>query len=229
MRAILALASCLSVLAIPAMTRADSLFLTDLFVRSGQSESIIAPLTVFGGVTTTLTWSGLVEMTVSNVGVRDPNTGNMVDAFYEFGPSNSSVPTPINTTHGLRVSFAGCAAAIECAAPTILRVVRFVDQVGFVSPVPNWPLDPGSEAFAVMPYSAAHAYHYVVDFGPIPGFLTLGDGDGLVFDNSGQFDITLYSVTPTPEPSVMFLLSSSFVLVGGTAAFRRLEMLRSRS
>ena len=120
----------------------------DAFVRTGQSETVVAPLAVFGGATTVGKWSGLVEVNVSGTGVRDPSTGNQVDAFYEFSPATPSIPDASNNTLGLRVSFAGCAAAIECGAPTILSVVKFVNQVGFVTPLSNWPRDPGPAAFA---------------------------------------------------------------------------------
>src|SRR5262249_46358696 len=83
---------------------------TDSFVRTGKSESLIAPLNIFGGITTSTQWSGFIEFDVSGVGVRDPNTGNGVDAFYEFNPLAPG--QPVSPTHdwGLRLSFTGCAA-----------------------------------------------------------------------------------------------------------------------
>jgi hypothetical protein len=213
----------------PTLAAAASFDVSDFFVRTGEVESLTAPLTVFGGTTTTLAWSGLIEVKVSNVGVRDPSTGNQVDAFYEFNPANPSTPTPTNRTHGLRNSFAGCAAAVECGAPTILSLVRFVDQVGFVTPLANWPLDPGPAAFAVMPYSPAHTYDFVVNIGPIPGSLTLGDGDGGVFDNSGQFDIQLFGVSSaTPEPSTILLFGSGLAGLSGAVWRRRGRALSGR-
>jgi hypothetical protein len=49
-----------------------------------------------------------------------------------------------------------------------------------------------------MPYRGDHTYHFVIDVGSESRFLTLGYGDGGVSDNSGQFDIQLFSVQPLP-------------------------------
>jgi hypothetical protein len=48
----------------------------------------------------------------------------------------------------------------------------------------------------IVPYNAAtHTYRFVIDVGATPKFLTLGDGDGGVFDNSGQYSVQLFAVT----------------------------------
>jgi hypothetical protein len=181
-------------------TSSASVFVESNFSRTGQTESLIAPLTQFGGVTTTQQWSGLVEVILSGEAVNNPPTGLHVDPFWAFFPSNPSVIQGTGTR--FRLSFSGCATSFECGAPDIVLFMSFVDGVGFVDP-PNVPtLDPIPVETvipilqSIIPYSTSHTYRFVIDIGPEPKFLTLGDGDGGVFDNSGQFNIQLFSVTP---------------------------------
>ena len=65
--------------------------IADHFFRTGQTESLVAPFTVFGGTTTTQQWSGLVEVEVSGFGFSTP--GSLTDA---LGPGASPL------FHGLR-------------------------------------------------------------------------------------------------------------------------------
>jgi hypothetical protein len=155
-------------------------------------------LTQFGGVTTSQPWSGLIEVIVSGEAIENPPTGQHVDPFWAFSPSD---PGNIQGTgHRFRISFTGCAASVECSAPDIVLFMKFVDGVGVVSP-PNVPsLDPIPLATvipilqSIVPYTTSHKYHFVIDIGSTPKFLTLGNGDGGVSDNSGQFNIELFSV-----------------------------------
>ena len=48
----------------------------------------------------------------------------------------------------------------------------------------------------MMPYGTDHACHFVIDIGATPGTLTLGYGDNGVYDNSGQLDLQIFTVTP---------------------------------
>jgi hypothetical protein len=197
------------------------------FFRTGQSESLTTQLTVFGGTTTTQQWSDLIEVIVSGVGVNNPPTGLQVDPFWAFSPNDPS--SVLGTGHRFRLSFTGCAASFECGAPDIALFMRFVEGVGFVNPPNVTTLDP-VPLLAVMPilqsivpYTTTHAYHFVMDVGPGAKRLTLGDGDGGVFDNSGHFTAQLFSVeriAALPEPSTLALFGSGVLLLA-TVCFRR--------
>jgi hypothetical protein len=163
------------------------------FTRTGQKESIISSWSVFGGKTTLQQWSGLVEVIVSGFGVNVPASGVLEDAFYPIDPAVPDVPIQgpgILPPQGLHLSFTGCAATEECGAPRIETFLVYVDGVGFVKP-PETTID----AFLqTIPYSPQHVYRIVIDTGAVPHFLTLGHGDGGVFDNCGHFAIQLFSV-----------------------------------
>jgi hypothetical protein len=66
--------------------------LDGIFTRTGKSESFAAPLTVFGGTTTTQQWSGLIEVILSGQAVNNPPTGLHLDPFWAFSPSNRPSP-----------------------------------------------------------------------------------------------------------------------------------------
>ena len=86
-------------------------------------------------------------------------------------------------------------------APDIILFMVFTQGVGFVTPASVDDLDPLpiEQLLPIMqqiiPYTTTHAYHFVIDVGTGPKFLTMGDGDGVVFDNSGQFNVQLFGVT----------------------------------
>ena len=83
----------------------------DFFSRTGQSELLTTPLTVFGGTTTSQQWSGLIEVVLSGDAINNPPTTLHVDPFYAFSPAD---PTTIHGTGTrFRVSFTGCAASFE--------------------------------------------------------------------------------------------------------------------
>ena len=163
------------------------------FTRTGQHNSLITSWSVFGGKTTAQSWSGLIEVIVSGFGVNVPDSGFLEDAFYPIIPETPDVPHQgpgVLPPQGLHLSFTGCAATQECGAPRIESFLVYVDGVGFVTP-PETTI----EAFLrTIPYSLTHVYRIVIDVGAIPEFLTLGHGDGGVFDNSGHFAIQLFSV-----------------------------------
>ena len=184
----------------------------DHFTRTGRAEALTAPLAVFGGVTTSQQWSGNIELIVSNVGHNFPAIGGFTDAFYYYIPGNPDLPIfeRDNQNWALRMSFLGCAAGLECGAPSVLDFTIFTEGVGFVTPLVNHlPGAPGLHE--VMPFRADHNYHFVIDVGNEPRFLTLGYGDGGVFDNGGRFDILLVAVVPNvvPEP-----ISFALVIIG---------------
>jgi hypothetical protein len=161
------------------------------FTRTGQEESLITSWSVFGGKTTSQPWSGLIEVIISGFGVNVP--GVLEDAFYPIDPDAPSVPVQgpgVLPPAGLHLSFTGCAAAQECGAPRIESFLVYVDDVGFVQP----PATTIEAFLQTIPYSPQHVYRIVIDVGATPQFLTLGHGDGGVFDNCGHFAIQLFSV-----------------------------------
>jgi hypothetical protein len=163
------------------------------FTRTGQHESLITSWSVFGGKTTAQLWSGLVEVIVSGFGVNQPATGLLEDAFYPIDPVAPDEPIQgpgVLPPVGLHLSFTGCAASSECGAPRIETFLIYVDGVGFVQP-PETTI----EAFLqTIPYSPQHVYRFVIDIGATPQLLTVGHGDGGVFDNCGHFAIQLFGV-----------------------------------
>jgi hypothetical protein len=185
-----------ALLFVPALSFAQ--ILEKDFNRTGQHESLITSWSVFGGKTTSQQWSGLIEVIVSGFGVNVPESGFLEDAFYPINPETPDVPHQgegVLPPSGLHLSFTGCAAASECGAPRIESFFIYVDGVGFVQPPPTT-----IEAFlATIPYSVEHVYRFVIDIGAVPHLLTLGHGDGGVFDNSGFFAIQLFSVERTKK------------------------------
>jgi len=162
------------------------------FVRTGQEESFIQSWQVFGGHETKQEWTGLIEMYVAGFGVNVPNSGVMEDAFYPIDPKEPEVPLNFEGAlppQGLHIGFNGCSATQECGAPRIETYLVFVDGVGFVDP-PNTTIN---EFLKVIPYSPQHVYHFVIDLDQF-GQITLGHGDGGVWDNNGHFAIQLFSV-----------------------------------
>lgn len=153
------------------------------FTRTGQTETVVSPLTVFGGTTTTDEWAGVVEVEVSGIGFSSP--GQLTDAFYRLDVDDPSIALS-GQPQGLRLSFTGCAANVECGAPRIDDFIVYTDCVGFAA---------GQRP----PYSSDHVYRFVIDVGPDLQFLTLGEGDGGVHDNYGEFVIGLYAVEVVPD------------------------------
>src|ERR1700745_1731520 len=68
-------------------TSLASVLVQDNFLRTGQTESLVAPLTKFGGVTTHQKWSSLIEVIWSGEAINNPPTGLHVDPFWAFSPS----------------------------------------------------------------------------------------------------------------------------------------------
>lgn len=207
----------LCLLGVGVTTLANALpLVSDQFTRTGQSEALTAPLAVFGGVTTTQQWSNNIEMIVSNVGYNFPAVGGITDAFYYFIPGTPDLYLAgrDDQNWGLRMSFAGCAAGLECGAPSVLDFIVFSEGIGPVTPLVNFlPGQPGGPQ--VMPYRADHIYHFVIDIGNEPRHLTLGYGDGGVYDNGGQFDIQMFAVTNAiPEPATLALLLLGLAVLG---------------
>ena len=173
------------VLSCDALEASDGLLsIRSNFLRSGKHESLIVPLGVYGGSTTGEAWSGLVELTVSGFGFTTP--GSLTDAFYPLDPTDPSRGWP-GSVQGLRLSFNGCATSFECGAPRMEDFIVYIESVGGVSP----PVRP--------PYSVDHVYSFVIEIGPEPRFMTIGEGDGGVFDNWGELRVEIDAVTRAPD------------------------------
>jgi hypothetical protein len=194
-------------------------FIIDNFVRTGQTATLVAPFTTFGGVTAPGQWSGLIEVIVSGSGVNVPANYFHEDAFYPFDPATNVLAQGpgILPPNALHISFTGCSVSFECGALRISNFFTFVEGVGFVTVPPEIALPDSLSQITIqallelIPYSPDHLYHFVIDIGSTPQFLTLGHGDGGVWDNSGEYDIQLFSVAPVavasvPEPSSFLLL-----------------------
>ena len=109
---------------------------SDQFARTGQTETLAAPRTAFGGVSTTQRWSGLIEVIAAGVGNNSPVAEGTTDAFYYFLPQCPALPlTEPNWERVL--SFTGCAAGLGCGALSILRFLAFTEDVGFVHRLPT--------------------------------------------------------------------------------------------
>ena len=163
-------------------------------------------------------WSDLIEVNVSGVAVNNPPTGFQVDPFWAWSPADPT--TIVGTGHRFRLSFTGCATPFECLAPDIILFMTFANGVGFVTapnlttldPIPFETVLPIIQA--IVPYTTSHSYQFVINVGPGLKLLTLGDGDGGVSDNSGQFNVQLFGVeriATLPEPSTLLLLGSGLL------------------
>lgn len=94
--------------------------------------------------------------------MNNPPLGYQVDPFYAFFPAAPN--TFIGTGNRLRLSFSGCAAALECGAEDILLFMKFVDGVGFVDPPRVTDLDLLPIMQRIIPYnSSTHTYKFIID------------------------------------------------------------------
>ncbi|HOP79765.1 MAG TPA: hypothetical protein PLZ21_04285, partial [Armatimonadota bacterium] len=91
-------------------------------------------------------------------------------------------------------SFTSNCAYLEGDGRFIGDIVAFVEGKGFTNPgeLPD--------------YNPEHYYQFVIFVGDSPKYITLGTGDGGVWDNYGGIDVVLQQVAPVPEPSSIFVL-----------------------
>ncbi len=158
---------------------------------SPLSDSLVAPFTTAGGVSTLHTYSGIVRMVVSGSGsTKPPHEG---DAFYRYKDASGSLITPPvcgndYTTDGLWLSFDGNSQwpPYGTGAP-VLTFTTYVDGIGYV-PLGTCP-----------PYNPEHLYSVYLDLGNHAGILTFGVGDGGTYDNYGEYHIEISQQQP-PQP-----------------------------
>lgn len=210
---------------------------------SGQSfnevsgpENLDPAFNQLGGQTTVNSYSGLVEVLVSGLGsnnVNDPTQG--IDAFYQVNSSNQAVQLSNNS---LRLGSQSEISAIPDGysfvpnsdtqtngSLSVANLAVVYDTASYSVPDPG----PALDAFTALApdYNPDHVYHFVMNLGSYSGTLTLGDGDGGVFDNStNSYSISLWQLAPVPEPPGAVLL-----LIGGLAfggAVLRQRKWRSR-
>lgn len=190
-------------------TRATAALLPiENFIHAGPTEHITVPHTLSGGVTSTNSYTGLVEVTVSGVGT---NNTRILDAFYQINAN-----PPILYANGLRL---GTEVLIETIPPpnsvfspndarqVEAGAIHAAELAVAYEGSAFWVTDPDllktNTAYAPV-YSPNNEYRFVVDLGGYSGHLTPGIGDGALFDNSGSYDVTLTPVAyaaPVPEPS----------------------------
>lgn len=199
---------------------------------SGQSfdelsgpELLNPAFNVAGGQTTVKSYSGLIEVLVSGSGLNNVNLpNNRTDAFYQFdGPTNTvnaNTPLAPNTLRlGSQTQIASIPSNFPFVPNSSLRAeagsvhvasLAIVYDVASFSVPNSFTLDSFNALAPV--YSPSHSYHFVMNLGSYSGTLTLGYGDGGVFDNSSDtYHISLWQVAAVPEPSSCVLLIVGFL------------------
>ena len=200
----------------------------DDFFRSSGPEYLSPQFDSGRGQTTLASYSGYIEVFVSGFGQNNVSLPNdFDDAFYHF-MSSTGQPTGL-FSNTLRVGTeyqawtipAGYTwhpnSSLQIEAGSVHVADLIVACIGDSFPVSGvLPLDVW-DGFAPV-YNPSHEYHFIMDLGTYDGRLTLGYGDGGTWDNSGNYDITLWRVQPVPEPATMLLLGSGFI---GLVSFRK--------
>lgn len=190
-------------------TRATAALLPiESFYHVGPTEQITVPLALSGGVTSAVSYTGLVEITVSGIGYDGPY---IKDAFYTFNQN-----PPILGANALRlgteVLFEQIPPPNSVFIPNDSRryeagAIHAAETAVAYEGSAFWVSDPEAlwtnTAYAPV-YNPNHEYRFVIDLGGYSGRLTPGGGDGGVHDNSGSWNVTLTPVAlvaPVPEPS----------------------------
>lgn len=131
------------------------------------AEILVVPFNKYGGITTSASYSGVVELIIVGYGDPVPGDGWSEDAFYAFWTNDPSHFT--RPAWGLRLSRTGCSCMTECGAPMISTFI--------VGQIPQ--------------YSAEHIYRITINVGSNPAKLTFGNGDCGVWDNTGFYVIII--------------------------------------
>ena len=167
-RALVVMGVCL----LPLTISADQI--QDHFTRISEAETfVVDPRT--DGHDVMGSYYGPVEVIVDGIWYNTPD--EPADAFYAIFDD-----PPWYSINTLCVGFDGCAWVAECGAQNISTWITFIEDLGTV-PVGTVP-----------EYSGANHYHFVADFGQDPEPLTIGTGDGGVYDNSGELLVSLYQL-----------------------------------
>ena len=168
--------------------QAHALLIDNVFTMQ-YSEDIIAYFDTPGSGTTSNTFNNLVRVEVSGTGLsKNEDLDGPNDAFYFLWE-----PHDLVGNGGLYLSFTGDARALEADGVDVAGYIKFIDGIGWVS---------GQKPV----YNPSHFYDFIIDIGPTNRNLTLGTGDGGLFDNSGQYNITVSQAEIIPEPSSLSLL-----------------------
>ncbi|GEM_PF-5574221 len=174
-----------------------ALFINDVFTTT-ISESLVAAFVVPGSGTTSNLYKDFVQVQVSGTGQAKAQRFN--DAFYFLDDQSDLLNNGL-----LHISFTGDARQVEADGVHVINYMAFIDGRGYVS-------------FERPDYNLDHYYNFVIDIGQESKNITLGTGDGGLFDNSGQFNITVSQSfeksggTVIPEPSTILIFG--FGLLG---------------
>jgi hypothetical protein len=183
-------------------------------VLSGQSfdrisgpESLNPAFDQLGGQTTVSDYSGLVEVLVSGGAGLDQQA--WADAFYSFDPGTNDAiglnsnslrlgsETRIELIPSGATFHPNSSARWEAGSVHVAELAIVYDTPS--SAVSGPSLDVNSGLAPV--YAPSHEYHFVMDLGSYTGTLTLGIGDGGVWDNSSDtYNITLWQVIVFRNP-----------------------------
>lgn len=168
-----------------------------LALASSMSVASTETVTAFfatPSVTTTNSYSGLVNVTVSGIGQSAGTAYN--DAFYLFADGSFN-PLPVahdpNWYH-LDLSIGG--VPLTGGTQSAYNILSFITPAGLPAYNPN------------------HVYSFTINV-TTPGQLSFGVSDGLFSDNSGAYEIT---VSQTPIPQAFWLFGSA---LAGLAAARQ--------
>jgi len=142
-----------------------SLFIDDHF-SMGVAEDMVVPFDTIGQ-TSTNSYSDLVRIQVSGTGESNGSIVN--DALFYVDPFDYKT--------AFYISFTGDPRRLEGDGVIILPFITFFDGEGFVS----------YDASNAPPYNPDHFYDFIVDIGPGSKQISLGTGDGGLFDNTGQY------------------------------------------
>ncbi|MFC1663430.1 hypothetical protein ACFL04_04725 [Patescibacteria group bacterium] len=161
--------------------------ISDHYIRVSGPESFFADATTQGHTTTNM-YTGKIEVLVGGTWYNSPS--DEYDAWYRFRYGGQILPSPTHDGHAMTIGFDGCSWVQECGGTNIRDWTIFHEGVGFVTP-----------GFTAIPeYSDTHVYHFVMDIDTIYSQITLGVGDGGVYDNSGGMSVTLYQLQEHPVP-----------------------------
>jgi len=173
------------------------------FKRISRGEELRPKFNVAGGQTSEQIYSGFVEILVSGSGLNNlQNPDLRSDAFYNFSAkTNESIGLFDNTLRlgtetqllELPRGFKWCPnSSLHGEAGSVHVANLAVGYEGRSFPVDGaFSLD--ATGGLAPEFSREHTYHFVINLGCYGGRLTLGFGDGGVWDNSDDvFQITLW-------------------------------------
>jgi hypothetical protein len=151
-----------------------SLFIVDHF-SMGITENMLARFDTIGA-TSANSYSNLIRVQISG---RGQSNGPIVnDAFYYLDPFLYGATRPHPKPPGLAISFTGDPRTLEGDGVKIAPFITFFDGEGFGS----------YDGVTAPAFNPSHFYDFIIDIGPTSKQISLGTGDGGLFDNTGQYN-----------------------------------------